>query len=970
MRQRTQISFLCFIILLGLSLSTLTVNAAVSGKIAGQVTDANTGESLPGANVMIIGTSLGTATDPEGRYFLPRVPPGQYTLKISYIGYQEIELPVTVYADQTLTQNGQLSFQVVEGESIFITAQAEGQMEAINQQLSSTSIKNIVASDRIQEIPDANAAESVGRLPGVSILRSNGEGNKVVVRGLSPQYNSVTVNGVRMASSGNDRSVDMSMISSNLLSGIEVQKSLTPDRDADAIGGIVDFKLKEAPNGFNTDLLLQGGYNGQQSETDNYKMAASFSNRFWNDKFGVIVQANTERFNRSSDNLSGSYRIEKEDLETNTADILLSSITLTDHLESRKRTGASLFLDYKLPQGKVAFHNFYSLMDREITDYKETLNINEVQHNYQPTQSNRKTTTLTNALSMESVLFGSKIDASLAHSFASSKIPWQHSWTFQEPGGFASGFDPEAILPVDVQAFAKNDSVAAFLNNMSRVNSFTEEREYTAQANIEMPFALTDNISGAFKFGGKYRYKTREHDINERTVLFRVEEALRAEVYGAYPFIGDNVVGEKVPIWLLQDRNYDPGEFLGGNYDLGYTADLDIMEHITELGRSYEKNDATESLQDDYSGNEALGAGYAMAEINLGSKLLFIPGVRYERIRTEYQAWKASDNTDPGNPEDTDAVDTTTVRINSHFFPMFQLRYKVTDWFDVRLARTKSLTRPSYRDIMPKQFLDTRDNKFFFNNPQLEPSISVNYDLYLSFYGNRIGLFTVGGFYKEIDGLIWQRQWSLLRNSSDTEAFLAENGLSNTIVGYEVTTDINNRFKASFKGVEFDWQTNFWYLPNLFRNLVLNINYTHIFSETTYPRVLLRTQYLNEAPWVLEENLTADRDGQMLHQPNNVVNISLGYDISGFSARLSMLYQGEILSRLGARPEVDGFTEDYVRWDLSVKQNLPFSGLQLYLNLNNISDRPDISRRPIETFVTSEQYYGRTGEIGIRYVIK
>ena len=87
---------------------------------------------------------------------------------------------------------------VIGGEQITVTAQAEGQMAAINQQLSARTITNVVSSARIQELPDANAAESVGKLPGVAILRSGGEGNKVIIRGLSPQYNNIKINGVKM----------------------------------------------------------------------------------------------------------------------------------------------------------------------------------------------------------------------------------------------------------------------------------------------------------------------------------------------------------------------------------------------------------------------------------------------------------------------------------------------------------------------------------------------------------------------------------------------------------------------------------------------------------------------------------------------------------------------------------------------------------------------------------------------------
>ena len=120
-------------------------------------------------------------------------------------------------------------------------------MDAINKQLNAKSIVNIVSSDRIQELPDANAAETVARVPGVTIKREGGEGNKVIIRGLSPKYNSITVEGTKLAATDtDDRSTDLSMISQYMLDGIEVTKAGTPDLDADVLGGTVDFKLKRA----------------------------------------------------------------------------------------------------------------------------------------------------------------------------------------------------------------------------------------------------------------------------------------------------------------------------------------------------------------------------------------------------------------------------------------------------------------------------------------------------------------------------------------------------------------------------------------------------------------------------------------------------------------------------------------------------------------------------------------------------
>ena len=221
-----------------------SIYAQVPGNISGTIGDKTSGEKIPFASVRLEGTSLGASTDEEGKFIIRRIPAGNYQLIATYIGYVEQKISVTVVAGKTLEVNVELDYAGVQSEVVEISAQASGQLAAINEQLASNTIKNVVSSDRILDVPDVNAAESVSRLPGISLIRSGGEGQKVAVRGMSPQYNVMMVNGVRMQSTDrNDRSVDLNMIAPNILSGIEVTKALTADMDADAVGGTVNLRI-------------------------------------------------------------------------------------------------------------------------------------------------------------------------------------------------------------------------------------------------------------------------------------------------------------------------------------------------------------------------------------------------------------------------------------------------------------------------------------------------------------------------------------------------------------------------------------------------------------------------------------------------------------------------------------------------------------------------------------------------------
>ena len=168
-----------------LFISSLFLNVLLSqtATVKGVIKDSGTEKPLVGANVFIKETSLGTATIDNGSYKISNVNPGTYILKATYIGYESKEMEIAVSANETFEQDLALDYKTIEGKTIEVTAQARGQMDAINKQLKAKSIKNIISSDRIQELPDANAAEAVARVPGVSIRREGGEGNKVVIRG-------------------------------------------------------------------------------------------------------------------------------------------------------------------------------------------------------------------------------------------------------------------------------------------------------------------------------------------------------------------------------------------------------------------------------------------------------------------------------------------------------------------------------------------------------------------------------------------------------------------------------------------------------------------------------------------------------------------------------------------------------------------------------------------------------------------
>ncbi|HQM37146.1 MAG TPA: carboxypeptidase-like regulatory domain-containing protein, partial [Candidatus Marinimicrobia bacterium] len=272
----------CFIV--GLIFILMTQSLWAKGTIRGRVYDKNTKDPLSYANIMIKGTTIGTAADADGMYSITNTPDGPQTVVVSYIGYVTLEVDLNIPDGGTVRRDFGLEPEVLQGKEVIVTAQALGQIQAINQQLASDKIASIVSEARIQELPDFNAAQALSRLPGVSTLESSGEANKVVIRGLAPQYNAVAVEGIKLASTGstqmgvsalgntagsisNDRSVDLSLVSPYMIKSISVYKSLTPDMNANSIGGSVNMELREAPSQLHYDLMWQSGYT---AKTENF----------------------------------------------------------------------------------------------------------------------------------------------------------------------------------------------------------------------------------------------------------------------------------------------------------------------------------------------------------------------------------------------------------------------------------------------------------------------------------------------------------------------------------------------------------------------------------------------------------------------------------------------------------------------------------------------------------------------------
>lgn len=492
-----------------LILISSSIASVYGSTIKGKVTDSATGDALVGANVIIESTSLGAATDLEGNYIITNVRQGNYTVKISYLGFKEQQISVNITGEnQTLLLDVELELNVIQGEQVTVSAQALGQMSAINQQLSADGMMNIVDAERIQELPDQNVAEAIGRLPGITVSRNDGEGSGIGIRGLAPQYNQVQIDGVVMGSSANmgratdfeynhGRSVSLANITSENLSGIEVYKAILPDMDAATLGGTVNLRLGKAPKENIYEIRAFGAYNGYQNDWKNYKFIGKLTQRLFDDSFGVQLLVNAEQRNRGNDRLSGNIVREDPfvDGERITQYRTLGA-TIRNIRVIREKQGIDAIFDYVTPGTELLFSNFYS---RGALESKE---IQRDAGSLRGYKTNSESYALSDALRGTHNISNFEIEWQLSHYKTETETPDDYGMWWSQQGENSDSLnaaDKIQITPEEYLALLPDDGTWSF-NEVNKDVGRISESKIAGKLDLKYPFNI-GNISGFLKTG-------------------------------------------------------------------------------------------------------------------------------------------------------------------------------------------------------------------------------------------------------------------------------------------------------------------------------------------------------------------------------------------------------------------------------------------------------------------------------------
>ena len=328
-------------------------NDASLGVIRGRIVDSQN-QVLPGASVMIESLHTGVVSDVNGYYSLVNLKPGTYSVKVTYVGYEPKTMTLTVANNKTAVHDFVLS-DGVELEGVEVKGAFHGQSRALSQQKNNFNLTNVVSSDQVGKFPDSNIGDALKRINGINVQYDQGEARFGQVRGTSPDLTSVSINGNRLPSAeGDARNVQLDLIPADMIQTIEVNKVVTADMDGDAIGGAINLVTKNTPYRRVFNVTAGSGYNWI-SDKFRLDLGATWGDRFFNDKLGIMAAISYQNSPAGSDNSEFEYELDDN------GNVVLSSAEVRQYYVTRERQSYSLSLDYDFNANhKIYFNGIYN----------------------------------------------------------------------------------------------------------------------------------------------------------------------------------------------------------------------------------------------------------------------------------------------------------------------------------------------------------------------------------------------------------------------------------------------------------------------------------------------------------------------------------------------------------------------------------------------------------------------------------
>lgn len=939
---------LAVVSLLGLCSSRL-----FGGDIVGQITDAQSRAPLPGAVVTVVESGRTVTADSGGRFSLTDLSAGTYSLQVRYLGYEVRSESVAVTESGARAVNVALGSEVVELSAMTVEGYREGRSRALQQKRNQTNISDLIAADAIGNLPDRNVAEAVARLPGVNMSLEQGEGRYVSIRGVEPNLNQVMIDGAIAAAPGGTRlgrAVPLDTLGAGQVSQIEVVKTVTPDLDANSLGGTLKIRTASAfdRNGRFASASVSTNYS-EDTDKQNLESRVLYSDLFGPEQtWGIAVGASFDQRDYSNHWLQTTWALRTFPSVGNV--YLPSTLELKPEVGNQTRYGGNLALEFR-PSSSLKFYLRPNFSHNERFERLQEILLN--------VDSSPARTTLTSPTTGTFLASGYRPERRDYYGTREQDL-------FSVSAGFDARFGDFTLEPMVTFSNAKEDRVSDRwlqfrpaagvsgpvnfdLGDMFEFTRFdvdyaldvpgnyslrrtrddfgiVDEDTYTAKVDLTWsPESLFGGKSGFLKTGFKYTQRERITDLESRRLVPVGNWRLGA--------IG---VSPAVPVY-------------GGRYTSGFLINTDAtwayLQANPALTTSDPVDSAANSIEDDYDIAEYIYAGYAMGSVTY-DRLTILGGLRWERTDARIRAVEArfQGNTFLGHfPSSGETSYDKT-------FPNLQAVYRANERLVARAAVSQTIGRPAYEDARPLANFrrDPLGNaaldpvRFPFSgslnigNPDLKPFDSRNLDLSVEWYSQWAGILSVAAFRKDVQDPIY--------TYSETQRNVTYNGFGLETLSL---TSRRNADNGRISGIEFNVYQPFKFLPAPLDGLGIDVNYTKISSDVKVPT-------------------RPGEDLLFFRQPKEIVNATLFFERGRFSTRLAWNRTDEQLYTLGSNVLNDVYLRPREQFDLQMRQKLS-ERFSATLSVRNLTEEKEQYSFGVRNLLRISRLLGREFRVGVDY---
>lgn len=828
-------------------------------------------------------------------------------------------------------------------EDIVVTGQREAQRIAREVKREAFAVSDVISSDDIGKLPDHNTAAALRRIPGVSVQEDQGEPRFPVLRGLISTYNRTTVDGAIV--SGVDesgRTVPLDIVPSVMAGRVEVIKTVTPENDANAIGGIINIATRSAFDA-KRDMFFNGiasyGIYEQHGEVRNNKPSMRFAfasgGRFGaDDQWGVVVGASFEQLDYDIPQIEVANPSVREytaaGAPVNSGDPRGNGIQVPTQLRlfwynnTKQRAGANAKIEYRGDsfrwglsgilarteddEERIEFRTepltsgaFSTVRDQTPTSGRFTGGRNIIQLN-QPITRRRIIIGRTEAEWKPDTRW--TIDTDAIYSQGRLHVP-NESIEFRtrdaQAGNYAFSYDSSGFYPVftPVNPAANRNPANFFLQQQRDQDLRTLEKSGQFRLNA----AWDDGHGVKLKAGGVYR-TTRRSFSNAQTD------------YTAASGFTYSLDAVDVP---------GPDKLIRGQYLLSPRIGVSEYQQFFDANRASFVTTVRPN-SGAYRVEEDVYASYLQGSVKLGN-LTLLAGLRYEHTKVDSTGLRA---------QGAMLTPVETGGSYDNWLPGVHLRWDVNRDFVVRAAYTNTIGRPDYGSIAASQNLtfDGSQARLTRGNPGLKPRRSRGFDLSFEAYPND-GLVSLAVFSKSIRDEIF--------SLTSVETLDVGRGPEQVIV-----TTPQNAQNARIRGIELAAQQALTFLPDPLNGFGVSGNVTLIDSKFAFLT-----------------SVGPRRTGLFL-QPDVTANATVYYQRGKFEGRISYNYIGGFLETINDTiPNADQYWKGRTTFDANISYRITPS-LSLYVEGQNLSDA---GRRelvgPNQAYLQESAEYGRTFFFGV-----